>query len=71
MICEPCKLGADIQRYNEKTFSSGFHVQFNNVSQALHNKCKGKTHCDCQHMPVGNLVRSSNGETDSSARSLQ
>ena len=43
-ICDPCKTGADLKEVNllpgETMYQRKTH---------WHNKCKGATHCDCQH----------------------
>lgn len=72
MICNPCRLAADIQTElqadDEPKWTNTEPVEGNPagalrfIAHSLHQLCKGNTHCDCQHRLVepGKNVQSTN-----------
>lgn len=70
--CKPCRLAADIMDFKRSLVyrSSSYYDE---VSKDLHEQCKGKTHCVCQHIPVseGLVVRATSKNGNSAQASTE
>ncbi len=48
MICNPCSIAGDLVA-EVRSWDVGIDTTVDSVAYKLHVRCKGKSHCDCQH----------------------
>jgi len=50
MVCKACRIGGDsLKQSGSTSISEETRQWFREDADRWHAKCKGETHCDCQH----------------------
>jgi len=49
VICPFCRRGGDYLKHAESKAADAYRDYFRRTAETCHAKCKGGTHCDCQH----------------------